>query len=92
MLVNNLLGMPVIDTFGNKEQKERLLTAGINFEANYGFGLTEPGNGSDASGLKTEARKVEGGWILNGEKMWIGNATIGHVVTWAKNMEDGGKV
>jgi hypothetical protein len=40
------------------------------------FGLTEPGAGSDASGLQTTAKKVAGGWKLNGQKRWIGNATF----------------
>ena len=43
-----------------------MLTPGIKFEKIYGFGLTEPENGSDATGLKTTATKTEGGWILNG--------------------------
>ena len=56
------------------------------------FGLTEPLNGSDATGLQTSATKVEGGWILNGQKRWIGNATIGDVCVWAKNKNDGDKI
>ena len=56
------------------------------------FGLTEPTNGSDASALRTTARKVEGGYVLNGEKRWIGNATFGDVIVWARNEDDGGRV
>ena len=91
-MVHNGLGMGLIDLCGDEEQKERLLTKGVSFEKIFSFGLTEPGNGSDASDLKTEARKVEGGWLLNGEKLWIGNATIGDVIVWARNMEDGGRI
>lgn len=58
----------------------------------YCFGLTEPHNGSDASGLRTTATKVEGGYILNGAKRWIGNATFAHPIIWAKNTSDGDKV
>lgn len=57
------------------------------------FGLTEPEYGSDASGLKTTAKKVEGGYLLNGKKRWIGNATIADYITiWAKNEDEGGKI
>ena len=66
LLVHNAIGMAVIDALGDEEQKERFLTRGIKFEKIFCFGLTEPENGSDATGLKTSARKVEGGWLLNG--------------------------
>jgi len=57
------------------------------------FALTEPDNGSDASGLKTTATKVEGGYILNGHKRWIGSATIAdYVLVWAKNSSDSNKI
>mmetsp|Transcript_19714 Transcript_19714/g.26669 ORF Transcript_19714/g.26669 Transcript_19714/m.26669 type:complete len:119 (+) Transcript_19714:392-748(+) len=92
MMVHNAIGMMVINELGDEEQKERLLPKGISFEKFFCFGLTEPDNGSDASGLKTSARKVEGGWLLNGEKRWIGNATFGDVIVWARNEDDGGKV
>lgn len=68
------------------------MTPGVKFDKIFCFGLTEPGNGSDASALKTSARKTEGGWILNGQKRWIGNATMGNVIVWARNEEDGGRV
>ena len=91
-LVHNSIGMAVIDGLGDQEQKDRLLPPGIKFEKIYCFGLTEPENGSDASGLKTTARKVAGGWVLNGQKRWIGNATIGDVVVWARNVDDGNRI
>ena len=50
------------------------------------FGLTEPLNGSDASGLTTSATKVEGGYLLNGKKRWIGNGTFAdYICVWARN-------
>jgi len=53
------------------------------------FGLTEPNNGSDASGLTTHAVKVEGGYILNGQKRWIGNGTwADYLCIWARNDSD----
>jgi acyl-CoA oxidase len=66
VLVHNGLGMAVIAALGDEEQKQRLLPAGVNFDKIFCFGLTEPQNGSDASNLKATARKVEGGYILNG--------------------------
>jgi acyl-CoA oxidase len=52
------------------------------------WALTEPSNGSDASALQTTARRVEGGWVLNGRKRWIGNATWADVaIIWARNSE-----
>ena len=90
--VHNSIGMAVIDALGDEEQKSRMLPKGINFEKVFCFGLTEPTNGSDASALKTTAHKVEGGWMLNGAKRWIGNGTHGDVIVWARNKEDGGRV
>jgi alkylation response protein AidB-like acyl-CoA dehydrogenase len=56
------------------------------------FGLTEPDYGSFASGLQTTATKVEGGYVLNGEKYWIGNGTIGDCMVWARNEDDEGRI
>ena len=92
VLVHNGIGMSVIDALGDEEQKQRFLPKGINFEKIFCFGLTEPLNGSDATGLKTTAKKVEGGYILNGTKRWIGNATFGDVCVWARNEADGGRI
>ena len=57
------------------------------------FGLTEPDYGSDASSLKTTATKTEGGYLINGCKRWIGNATFAdYIVVWAKNANDGNRI
>jgi len=54
------------------------------------WALTEPSNGSDASGLTCSATKVPGGWQLDGQKRWIGNGTWADVVVvWARNSESG---
>jgi len=53
------------------------------------FGLTEPNFGSDASSIETYAVKTEGGYILNGQKRWIGNATFAdYICVWARNKDD----
>ena len=57
------------------------------------FGLTEPDAGSDPGGMKTRAKKIDGGYRLTGSKMWISNAPIADVfVVWAKSEEHGGRI
>ena len=57
------------------------------------FGLTEAEIGSDASSLRTTATKVEGGYLLNGNKRWIGQGTFAdYFVIWARNAAEGNKV
>ena len=92
LIVHCAAGMSVIEAFGNEEQKQRFLPKGVTMEKIFAFALTEPEIGSDASSLKTTAKKVEGGWILNGEKRWIGNAPFADVIVWARNKDDGGRI
>lgn len=57
------------------------------------FGLTEPDAGSDPSGMKTRARKVDGGYLLSGSKTWITNSPIADVfIVWASSNADDGKI
>lgn len=85
-LVHSGLAMRSIEIAGTEEQKDYWLPKMVRFEKIGAFGLTEPNYGSDATGLATTARKVDGGWVLNGEKRWIGNATFADVVIiWAKD-------
>jgi len=52
------------------------------------WALTEPDNGSDATSLKTTAKRVKGGYLITGEKRWIGNASFAdYIVVWARNEE-----
>jgi alkylation response protein AidB-like acyl-CoA dehydrogenase len=60
-----------IDRWGNEEQKQEWLPRLCTGEALGCFGLTEPDTGSDASNLKTRAERIDGGWRINGTKMWI---------------------
>ena len=58
---------------GSEAQKQELLPSMATFARVGCWALTEPGHGSDASSLSTTARRVDGGWVLNGRKRWIGN-------------------
>jgi len=82
------LAMESIYLCGSEEQKQRYLPAMAKFDKIGCFALTEPDYGSDASSLRTTAKKVPGGWVINGVKRWIGNATFSDVlIVWARNME-----
>jgi len=83
--VQTSLVMYPIFTFGNEEQKNYWLPKLASGETIGCFGLTEPDFGSNPGGMLTRAEKVDGGYKLNGSKMWITNGTIADVaVVWAK--------
>ena len=89
MSVQSSLVMYPISTFGTVEQKERFLPRLSSGEIIGCFGLTEPDHGSDPGSMTTTALKTDGGWILNGAKMWITNSPIADVaVVWAKAKEN----
>lgn len=89
-LVHNSIGMDCVFQLGSQEQKDKFLPGGMTFEDVFCFGLTEPNYGSDASSLVTSAKKVEGGYLINGHKRWIGNASHAkYIVTWARETESG---
>ncbi|MBS1519033.1 MAG: acyl-CoA dehydrogenase family protein [Bacteroidetes bacterium] len=83
--VQSALVMYPIYTFGNEEQRKKYLPKLASAEMIGCFGLTEPDFGSNPGGMITKAEKVDGGYILNGAKMWITNGTVADVaVVWAK--------
>jgi glutaryl-CoA dehydrogenase len=85
MSVQHSLVMHPIEAFGSEEQKQKYLPRLATGEMVGCFGLTEPDAGSDPGGMKTRAQKVQGGYVLNGAKMWITNAPIADVaVIWGK--------
>ena len=89
--VQGSLAMSAIHKFGSEEQKNDWLPRMAKGEAIGCFGLTEPTAGSDPASMKTFARRSPdgSGWILNGEKRWIGLATIADVaVVWARTDEE----
>lgn len=89
MSVQSSLVMHPIYAYGNEEQRMKYLPKLASGEMVGCFGLTEPDHGSDPGGMKTMARKVDGGYILKGAKMWITNSPIADVfVVWAKSDPD----
>jgi len=89
MSVQNSLVMHPIEAYGTEAQKKKYLPKLATGEWVGCFGLTEPDAGSDPGGMKTRAKKVSGGYVLNGTKMWISNSPIADVaVVWGKT-EDG---
>ena len=84
--VQSSLSMYAIYNFGSEEQKDELLPRMETGELVGCFGLTEPDAGSDPGSMLSRAKKVEGGYKLNGSKTWITNAPIADIfVIWAKD-------
>jgi len=85
MSVQSSLVMYPIEAFGSESQKQKYLPKLASGEYVGCFGLTEPDGGSDPGAMRTNAKKVDGGYILNGAKMWITNSPISDLaVVWAK--------
>lgn len=83
--VQSSLVMYPIFTFGSEKQKMKWLPKLATAEAIGCFGLTEPDYGSNPGGMVTKAKKVDGGYLLNGAKMWITNGSIADIaIVWAK--------
>ena len=93
MSVQSSLVMYPIHAYGTEEQRQKYLPKLASGEWIGCFGLTEPDAGSDPAGMKTRATKVQGGYVLNGSKMWISNSPIADVfVVWAKSDEHDGAI
>ena len=88
MSVQSSLVMFPIFSYGCDEQRKKFLPKLASGELVGCFGLTEPNHGSDPGSMETRAKKVDGGFMLNGNKMWITNSPIADLfVVWAKNDE-----
>jgi glutaryl-CoA dehydrogenase len=91
MSVQSSLVMHPIHAYGTEEQRQRFLPRLAGGELVGCFGLTEPDHGSDPGGMRTRARRAEGGYVLTGAKMWITNSPIADVmIVWAK--DDAGEI
>ncbi len=88
MSVQSSLVMHPIYAYGTEAQKEKYLPRLATGELIGCFGLTEPNHGSDPGSMSTRAKKVDGGYTLNGSKIWITNSPIADVfIVWAKDDE-----
>ncbi len=93
MSVQSSLVMYPIYAYGSENQRMKYLPKLASGEFIGCFGLTEPDAGSDPGGMKTVAKKSEGGYVLNGSKMWISNSPFADVfVVWAKSEAHDGKI
>lgn len=83
--VQNSLVMFPIEAYASEEKKQEWLPKLASGKAIGCFGLTEPDHGSNPSGMLSNAKKIDGGYLLNGAKMWITNGSLADVaVVWAK--------
>jgi len=86
MSVQNSLVMHPIEEFGSEDQKKKYLPKLATGELIGCFGLTEPDAGSDPGAMTTKAKKISGGYVLNGAKIWITNSPIADIaIVWAKD-------
>ena len=85
------IATPPIWKFGTDDQKERYLRPAIAGQRIGALGITEPDAGSDVAAIRTQAKRVDGGWVINGAKTYITNGVRAHfVVTAVKTTAEGG--
>ena len=82
----------ILQAYGNEDQKKKYIPSLASGEAIGSFCLSESHSGSDAAGMKTTAKKTDGGYILNGSKMWISTAGFSKTyIVMAKTSDNGPK-
>ena len=85
------IATPPVWKFGTDDQKQRYLAPAIRGEKIAALGITEPGAGSDVAGIRTFAKKVDGGYVVNGSKTFITNGVrADFLVTAVKTTQEGG--
>jgi acyl-CoA dehydrogenase len=85
------IALPPINRFGSEEQKQRYLVPGIHGERIAALAITEPDAGSDVASIRTRAKRVDGGYVVNGSKTFItGGVRADILVTAVKTTEEGG--
>ncbi len=85
------IAMPPVFNFGTEEQRQRWIVPGVRGEKVGALGITEPGAGSDVAGIRTLARRVDGGYVVNGAKTFITNGVRADFLVCAcKTTEEGG--
>jgi acyl-CoA dehydrogenase len=84
------IALPPIARFGTEEQKRRYLEPGHRGELIAALAITEPGTGSDVAAIRTRAQAVDGGWVVNGSKLYITNGVRAHILVTAVVTAGGG--
>jgi acyl-CoA dehydrogenase len=85
------IALPPIARFGTEAQRERYVARGLRGELIAALAITEPGAGSDVAGIRTQARRVDGGYVVNGSKTFItGGVRADILVTAVKTTQNGG--
>jgi acyl-CoA dehydrogenase len=84
------IATPPVFNFGTPDQHERFLRPAIRGELIGALGITEPGAGSDVASIRTEARKVDGGYVVNGAKTFITNGVRADFLVCACKTTEGG--
>ena len=69
---------PLLLRFGTEEQRQHFLPKIVKGECFFAIGMSEPNSGSDLASIKTRAEKVDGGWLINGSKIWTSWAHVCH--------------
>ncbi len=81
LAVQTDMAVPPVFKFGTEEQKQRYLVPAIKGEKIFCLGISEPNAGSDVEGIETTATKTDGGWLINGRKIFITNGRRAHAMT-----------
>src|ERR1700754_1472141 len=76
----HFIGSYLLMKFGTPAQREKLLPKMASGEIRAAFSMSEPELGSDVAAIKTSATRVDGGWEINGQKMWVTNGLMSGVV------------
>ncbi|MEQ8504485.1 MAG: acyl-CoA dehydrogenase family protein [Rhodospirillales bacterium] len=69
---------PLLLRFGTEEQRQKILPAITRGESYFCIGMSEPNSGSDLASIRTKATKTDGGWLINGSKIWTSKAHMAH--------------
>ena len=80
---------PLLLRFGSEAQCERYLPAIARGESYFSIGMSEPNTGSDLASVRTSAKKVDGGWVINGTKIWTTDAHRNHFIIALVRTEPG---
>jgi acyl-CoA dehydrogenase len=87
--ITSFAGAKSIGLYGTDTQKERFLPPITRGEMRFAIGFTEPGGGTDVLGaMRTRARKVDGGWVVNGSKTWCSAAHTAHYILLLARTDD----